>query len=136
MRDAIRFAISMELVIAVMSLVILELFSSSVVGFFVPDAATIDYGSSFLRLRVLALPFITVEFTLIAVFQGIGGARQAFVLSLLRKGIVDLPLMLLANRLWPMYGVMLVQRFMEFLGATIALYMYHKLHQTDTKKNR
>ena len=136
MRDAIRFAISMELVIAVMSLVILELFSSSVVGFFGPDAATIDYGSSFLRLRVLALPFITVEFTLIAVFQGIGGARQAFVLSLLRKGIVDLPLMLLANRLWPMYGVMLVQPFMEFLGATIALYMYHKLHQTDTKKNR
>ena len=62
--------------------------------------------------------------------------KSTFVLSLLRKGIVDLPLMLLANRLWPMYGVMLVQPFMEFLGATIALYMYHKLHQTDTKQNR
>ena len=62
--------------------------------------------------------------------------KSTFVLSLLRKGIVDLPLMLLANRLWPMYGVMLVQPFMEFLGATIALYMYHKLHLTDTRKNR
>ncbi|KIR03641.1 Multi antimicrobial extrusion protein (Na(+)/drug antiporter), MATE family of MDR efflux pump [Lachnospiraceae bacterium TWA4] len=129
MRDAIRFALSIELVIAVISLITLELFASSVVGFFVPDASTIEFGSSFLRLRILALPFITVEFTLIAVFQGIGGAKQAFVLSLLRKGIIDLPLMILANRIWPMYGVMLVQPFMELLGGSIAVWMYLHLHK-------
>ncbi len=131
MRDAIRFALSIEIAIAVASLIILELFASPVVGFFVPDASTISFGTSFLRLRVLALPFITVEFTLIAVFQGIGSARQAFVLSFLRKRIVDLPLMILVNRIWPLYGVMLVQPFMEFFGASITVLMHRRFHRVE-----
>ncbi len=67
---------------------------------------------------------------LIAVFQGIGSARQALVLSFFRKGILDLPLMILANLLWPMYGLMLVQPFMEFSGSMIALGMYRKQQRT------
>ncbi len=39
---------------------------------------------------------------------------------------LDLPLMILADLLWPMYGLMLVQPFMEFSGSMIALSMYRK----------
>lgn len=80
-----------------------------------------------MRLRVLALPFITVEFMLIAVFQGIGGAKQAFFLSVFRKGILDLPLMVLFNLFLPMYGLMLVQPLMECCGAVIAVILYKKI---------
>lgn len=59
------------------------------------------------------MPFINIEFMPIAVFQGIGSARQALVLSFFRKGILDLSLMFLANLLWPMYRLMLVQPFMK-----------------------
>ena len=52
------------------------------------------------------------------------------VLSFFRKGILDLPLMILANLLWPMYGLMLVQPFMEFTGSMIALGMYRKQQRT------
>jgi len=76
------------------------------------------------------LPFINIEFMLIAVFQGIGSAKQALILSFFRKGILDLPLMILANLLWPMYGLMLVQPFMEFSGSMIALGMYRKQQGT------
>ena len=34
--------------------------------------------------------------------------------------------MFLANLLWPMYGLMLVQPVMEFSGSMIALAMYRK----------
>ena len=86
-----------------------------------------------MRLRTLALPFITVEFMLIAVFQGIGGAKQALFLSLFRKGILDLPLMIFFNLLWPMYGLMLVQPFMECCGAIIAVVLYKKLQNSSEK---
>lgn len=98
--------------------------------FFINDAQSILYGAAFVRLRVLALPFITVEFMLIAVFQGIGGAKQAFFLSLFRKGILDLPLMALFNLLLPMYGLMLVQPLMECCGAIIAVMLYKKLQNS------
>lgn len=54
--------------------------------------------------------------------------RLGLVLSFFRKGILDLPLMILANIVWPMYGLMLVQPFMEFAGSMIALVMYRNIH--------
>lgn len=137
MRQAVRYAISRGLACACVFFVLCEVFAPVIVRFFINDAASVTYGAAFVRLRILALPFITTEFMLIAVFQGIGGAKQAFFLSLFRKGILDLPLMVLANVLLPMYGLMLVQPFMELCGCTIALVLYghiHKQPQIEMKK--
>ena len=70
---------------------------------------------------------------LISVFQGIGGAKQAFVLSFFQKGIFDLPLMMLANMLWPMYGLMLTGPFMEFLGGSLAVLLYCRQNLADRR---
>lgn len=78
------------------------------------------------------MPFINIEFMLIAVFQGIGGAKQAFILSFFRKGIFDLPLMF-ADFLWPMYGLMLVAPVMEFLGDSLAVLLYRKQILADRR---
>ena len=129
MRQAVRFALTRGLACAGMFLVLCEIFAPAIVRFFINDAASVAYGASFVRLRILALPFITTEFMLIAVFQGIGGAKQAFFLSLFRKGILDLPLMVLADAILPMYGLMLVQPFMEFCGCGIALVLYSRIHK-------
>ena len=127
MRGAVRFALTRGIACAVVCFTLMEAFAPFIVRFFVDDAGSVAYGADFVRLRTLALPFITVEFMLIAVFQGIGGAKQALFLSLFRKGLLDLPLMVLFNLIWPMYGLMLVQPIMECCGAAIALIMYRKI---------
>ena len=126
MNDTVSFSIRLGLILSAAFFILIELGAPLIVRFFIADPETITYGASFTRLRCIALPFINIEFMLIAVFQGIGSARQALVLSFFRKGILDLPLMILANLLWPMYGLMLVQPFMEFSGSMIALSMYRK----------
>lgn len=127
MHKAVQFALTRGIACAVICFALYEAFAPFIVRFFVDDASSVQYGAEFVRLRTLALPFITVEFMLIAVFQGIGGAKQALFLSLFRKGILDLPLMVFFNLLWPMYGLMLVQPFMECCGAIIAVVLYKKL---------
>ena len=127
MHQAVRFALTRGIACACISFLLCEIFAPAIVRFFVDDAGSVAYGAEFVRLRTLALPFITVEFMLIAVFQGIGGAKQALFLSLFRKGILDLPLMVLFNLIWPMYGLMLVQPIMECCGAIIAVVLYKKL---------
>lgn len=126
MHDTVAFSIRLGLILSAVFFVLIEAGAPLLVRFFIADPETIVFGSAFTRLRCIALPFINIEFMLIAVFQGIGSARQALVLSFFRKGILDLPLMLLADLLWPMYGLMLVQPFMEFSGSMIALSMYRK----------
>lgn len=127
MHQAVRFALTRGIACACICFLLCEIFAPAIVRFFVDDAGSVAYGAEFVRLRTLALPFITVEFMLIAVFQGIGGAKQALFLSLFRKGILDLPLMVLFNLIWPMYGLMLVQPIMECCGAIIAVVLYKKL---------
>lgn len=136
MNQAVRFALSRGIACACICFVLLEIFAPQVVGFFIDDAQSIVYGAVFVRLRVLALPFIIVEFMMIAVFQGIGKAKQAFVLSVFRKGIFDLPLMVLFNMIIPMYGLMLVQPVMEFMGCIIAVIMYILLHKNELGNNK
>ena len=133
MHKAVRFALTRGIACAVICFILCEAFAPFIVRFFVDDASSVQYGAEFVRLRTLALPFITVEFMLIAVFQGIGGAKQALFLSLFRKGILDLPLMVFFNLLWPMYGLMLVQPFMECCGVTIAVVLYKKLQNSSGK---
>ena len=126
MKDTVSFSVRLGLLLSAAFFLLIELGAPTLVRFFIADPETIRYGAAFTRLRCIALPFINIEFMLIAVFQGIGSAKQALVLSFFRKGLLDLPLMVLANRLWPMYGLMLVQPFMEFSGSMIALGMYQK----------
>ncbi len=131
MHQAVRFALTRGIACACACFLLYEAVAPWIVRFFINDAQSVSYGAAFVRLRVLALPFITVEFMLIAVFQGIGGAKQAFLLSLFRKGILDLPLMALFNFLLPMYGLMLVQPLMECCGAIIAVVLYKKLQKKN-----
>ena len=132
MNEAISFALKQGLLWACIFFSLCEILAPSIVHFFINDVQSVQYGSTFVRLRTLALPFITIEFMLIAIFQGIGSAKQALFLSIFRKGIIDLPLMVLANIIWPMYGLMLVQPFMEFTGCMIAIIMYKKLRRKIT----
>ena len=55
------------------------------------------------------------------------------MLSFFRKGIFDLPLMMLADFLWPMYGLMLVAPVMEFLGGSLAVVLYRKQILADRR---
>ncbi len=129
MQQAVRFALLCGAVCACACFGLFEIAAPMLVQFFIADAQSVMFGAAFVRLRILALPFITVEFMLIAVFQSVGGARQAFLLSVFRKGILDLPLMIAANILLPMYGLMLVQPFMECMGCFLALWLYRRLQQ-------
>lgn len=129
MKEAVKFALSSGIVCSCVFFALCEVFAPQIVHFFIAEPSSVAYGADFVRLRTLALPFITTEFMLIAFFQAIGGAKQALFLSLFRKGILDLPFMLFADTIWPMYGLMLVQPFMEFCGCLLALLLYRQLHQ-------
>ena len=133
MDSVVRFSLASGFVISVLMFAMAELSAPWLVRFFIEDAATVEYGAVFTRLRCISLPFINIEFMLISVFQGIGGENQAVLLSFFLKFIFDLPLMMLANVLWPMYGLMLVGPVMEFLGGSLAVFLYQRQAHTESR---
>lgn len=129
MNDAVKASFKMGLIISAIGFLATLLFATFAMRLFINNYETVELGAVFLRIRSFSIPFLALEFMLIAFFQAIGGVKQAFILSVMRKGIVDVALMYLLNFLYPLYGLMLVQPIMEFLGFTIAILLYQKTHK-------
>lgn len=82
------------------------------------------YGTGFLRLHCIAVPFAAVTYMLVSFFQAAGAKWRAFVLSIIRKGLIDIPLMFLMNLVFPMYGIVACQPITDCLSALSGVLLY------------
>ena len=124
MKQSVRFSGMLAFLLALIFLAFYEAFAPFIVEVFIRDSETVAFGAAFVRLRSVAVPFMAFTFILVAVFQGTGAAKEAFILSLMRKGIIDIPLMFVMDHVFPLYGLMLVQPIVEFCGMLFAMIVY------------
>lgn len=92
----------------------------------------IQYGTSFLRGFCLILPFLRMDFLTVSIFQSLGNGRVPLFFSILRKLILEVPALILLDRIFPMYGLAYAQLIAEVVLAAVAMVMlkrlYRKLH--------
>ncbi|HWR24315.1 MAG TPA: MATE family efflux transporter [Feifaniaceae bacterium] len=136
MKATLKYSLVICVAFTSVCLVILEVFAPSLVRFFINVPETVGLGASFMRLHCIAMPFISLTLVLMAFFQATGQGGKALVLSLIRKGIIDVPLMFLMNALIPMVGLMTVQPMLDFLSAVIAVLMYLHFMKGIKAENR
>lgn len=99
MLSAVKTTAVYALGIAAAATVLLLAGASSVTKLFIDNAETIRHGKIFLQIIALACPLTTLNCIAITVFQAIGKKIQPLILSLLRKGVSDIPFMFLYNHL-------------------------------------
>ena len=114
---------------AVLCLVCYEAFATPLVSLFIADAATVRYGAVVLRCMVTAMPMMALCYPMIIQFQAMGRVKESLVCSILRKGVLDIPLLFLFNALIPLYGCMAVQPVVDSVSLVVALGFYRKLRR-------
>jgi Na+-driven multidrug efflux pump len=124
MQKSVRFTLALAVGFSVLCVAAFELFTAPFVRLFIQDPQTVAYGVYFLRVMCISTPLMAVGFLVITLFQAAGAGKNATVLSLLRKGVVDIPLIILVSALFPLYGLAYVQPVTEFIAMTVALLMY------------
>ena len=101
------------------------LFSKPLVGVFIQSGSeSLRYGARFLRILCIGAPFSACAYTFISFFQATGESRKSFLLAILRKGIIDIPLMFLLNRVLPYYGIVSATPIADVLCCIVAVIMY------------
>lgn len=105
MLSALKVLLIDCLVVAVGGMALMFFGATPITRLFINDAATVGYGRSFLRIVCLACPTTALNFLAITIFQATGRKAQPLILSLLRKGGLDIPLMLLFNGLVGIDGI-------------------------------
>lgn len=128
-REAFRFGAAISVGFALVCVILYEGFAPQLASLFISDGQTIAYGAAFLRRMVLAMPFMAFCYPMIIQFQAMGKAREALITSILRKGVLDVPLLFLMDGLFPLYGCMWVQPIVDFLSLIVASGFYFRMQK-------
>ena len=112
-----------------------ELFAPILTGLFINDPLTVSYSASFLRIMVIAMPMMSICYPMIIQFQAIGNVKASLICSVLRKGVLDIPLLFLLDRLVPLYGCMAVQPVVDTISLIAALYFLPEIKKTGNCKS-
>lgn len=80
---------------------------------------------------VLAMPLMSLCYPLIIKFQAMGKAKESITVSILRKGVLDIPLYFMMDALFPLYGCMWVQPIVDTLSLGVAAVLNRRIVRHD-----
>lgn len=135
MKNAIVF--SMGLILPIMLAVTVGCWfgAHNLIQMFMDNADIIAYGSAFLRGLCLGMVFLCTDFMAVGVFSALGLGRHALVFAILRKVVLEIPLLFLLNALFALYGLAYAQFVTEVVLAAAAIIMLLRIfRQGDSVK--
>ena len=98
------------------------LFSRGLIGVFIQhESDSLTYGAHFLRILCIGGPFSACAYAFISFFQAVGRSRKSFLLAILRKGLLDIPMMFILVRAFPVYGIVWATPIADILCCAAAV---------------
>lgn len=123
LKEIIKFDLFVEITFAVITSIILALFTASFIKIFMNDPSIIQAGTLMLRFLLLSSPCVGIILVFTTLFQSEGKALPALLLSIGRQGIVFAIFLLLSN-IFGYYGIISSQMIADIITAIIALILY------------
>lgn len=123
LKEIIKFDLFVEITFAVITSIILALFTPSFIKIFMNDPSIIQTGTLMLRFLLLSSPCVGIILVFTTLFQSEGKALPALLLSIGRQGIVFAIFLLLSN-IFGYYGIISSQMIADIITAIIALILY------------
>ena len=124
MKDIVLFTLGVALSFTCFCVVLFEFNREFLVEFFIKDLDTIYEGQRFLSVVALGVPLCAITYTMNTVFQATGQRKKSFVLSILRKGLLDIPLMFVFRSMFERLGVVMATPVAEGISAIIAFVLF------------
>lgn len=100
MKKVVYFTGAITLGFSLLCVVLYLLFASPIISFFMEEKSTLSYGIRFLRAIAFAVPLCALTYSMNMVFQAAGKKLNSFILSILRKGLLDIPLMIVFKKVF------------------------------------
>ena len=127
MKKSILFAMSVILPVMASITLCYWVFGPGLVRSFMDNLEIVTYGASFLRGMSLSMVFMCVDFMAVGVFQALGMGKNALVFAILRKIVLEIPLLIILNAIFPLYGLPYAQPVAEFILSIVAVVMLMRI---------
>ena len=139
MRAIARAARNASMIFAGFCILLFQLFASQIAGAFNGHAQTVEMSTDFLRILCLAVPFMLFNLHISFTFQAMGKGKESLILSSLRQGVVNIPLLFVMNHFFGLYGIVWTQLISDVITGIVSYSVYRhslgklmKTQQNDT----
>lgn len=124
MRRIIRYTGTVVVLFGSACTAVFVIGAPEMIRFFIDESGSVEYGTEFLRIIGFAAPMAALSYLAYIVFQSAGMEKSAFILSILRKGVLDIPGMFILRAFMEARGVCLATPVAEILSVFIGLFLY------------
>ena len=114
------------IVIEILATLLFFVFRRQIIGLFIQDEEVIMYGVRMLIAYMLSGPVIGILFMNMNCMQSVGKAFWATILSVLRQGVLLIPLLFLLNALGGLTGVIYGQALTDYIAVILSVLMWRK----------
>jgi Na+-driven multidrug efflux pump len=91
---------------------------------FMKDNTIVSLGVPMLRMQLLGMVFVAIVLVTTCTFQSAGMARNAFLLSISRQGVIFAIVLAIASHTIGYQGILLSQAISDLLTAVLAIALY------------
>lgn len=131
MKNSIVFAMSIILPIMAAVTALYWFNAPGLIRLFMDNAEIVSYGTAFLRGLCLGMVFLYTDFMVVGVFASLGMGKYSLIFAVLRKVVLEIPLLFLLNAIFPLYGLAYAQFMAEFLLAIAAVIMLLRIFRQE-----
>ena len=125
MKDAVTISMGISIALSAVCMAVCLTFNETLVGLFIQNGGdSVDYGARFLQILCIGAPFSACAYAVISFFQAVGCGMKSFVLAIMRKGILDIPMMFLLNAVVPIYGIVWATPIADILCSVAAICLF------------
>lgn len=133
MKKAILFTLHLAAAIVALGGAVFYLNAGRIISLFMTNATIVEYGEAFMHGAALAIPFLGIDFLAVSIFQACGMGKASLIFALLRKVVLEIPALVILDKLFPMYGMAYAQLVAEFILAVAALIVLVKIMNGSDK---
>lgn len=127
MKKIVYTSASVSVGIALMCTATCLVLSKPLISVFIhTKGKSLNYGITFLKILCIGAPFSAFAYTIISFFQATGRGEESMLLAMLRKGILDIPLMFAFHSLIPAYGIVAVTPVTDLICCIIVAVLFIK----------
>ncbi|HHS50537.1 MAG TPA: MATE family efflux transporter [candidate division Zixibacteria bacterium] len=119
--EVVKIAYIRALTINTLIFAVLLIFPNYIFSAFTKDPELIEHGVPALRIMAMVFPIVGAQLIGAAVFQAMGKAVKAFVLTMTRQAIFLIPLILIGSKLYGTDGVFWSFPISDLLSAVVTV---------------
>lgn len=130
-KETIKLSIIITVLFSTIAWAFTQLFPGFIIGIFTDEPEVRQLGIIAVRIIFLVIPVIGVQIISGALFQALGRAKPAFILSVLRQMIILIPLVLILPRLgFGLIGIFVAFPISDLISTIISGYILkHELNK-------